>query len=239
MNDVAFVVGATGYTGRAVVAALRERGIETVAHVRPGSSSLSEATAQFEQHGARVDTTTWVLGPMAETLAAVGPTLVFSLLGTTRRRAAAEGMDAAQAYDAVDYGLSKLMLDACERSAPEARVVYLSSLGVTPDTSNPYLSARAKMEAALRSSAQPWTIARPSFITGSDRSESRPGERVGAVVADAVLGVAGWFGARSLRDRYQSMDAATLARGLIDAALDPGTEGSVLEADALRRRASR
>ncbi len=234
MSDVAFVAGATGYTGRAVVAALRERGIETVGHVRPGSSALSQAREQFEASGARVDTTAWELDAMAQTLASVRPTLVFALLGTTRRRAAQEGVGASEAYERVDFGLSKLLLDACKRSAPRARFVYLSSLGVTENTSNPYLAARANMEAALRACEQPWTIARPSFITGPDREESRPAERMSAAAADALLTVAGWLGGRGLRDRYQSMDATTLAHGLVRVALDPEAAGVVVEADALR-----
>ena len=38
----AFVAGSTGYTGRALVQALRRQDIATVAHVRPGSRALEE-----------------------------------------------------------------------------------------------------------------------------------------------------------------------------------------------------
>ena len=102
------------------------------------------------------------------------------------------------------------------------------------DPRNPYLAARARIERALREGTQPYTIARPSFITGPDRTESRPGERMAAAVADAMLDAVGWFGGRGLRARYRSMDATTLAAGLVRAAFDPKTEGAVLEADALR-----
>ena len=37
--EIAFVAGATGYTGREVVRLLAERGVRTLAHVRPDSSS--------------------------------------------------------------------------------------------------------------------------------------------------------------------------------------------------------
>ena len=234
MSERAFVAGATGYTGRAVVAALCEQGVDTVAHVRPKSSSLEAMRERFEAHGARVDTTAWELDAMVDTLRELSPTVVFALLGTTRKRAASEGMDAVQGYEAVDYGLTKLLLDACAKAAPDARFVYLSSLGVTDGTRNAYLSARARIEAALREGGQPYTIARPSFITGPDRSEERPGERMGAAMADAMLRAAGWFGAHGLRDRYRSMDATTLAAGLVRAAFDPQAAGAVLEADALR-----
>lgn len=234
MSERTFVAGATGYTGQAVVAELRRRGVPTTPHVRPDSSALPRWTAQFEALGASVDTTAWELEAMTATMEALQPAVVFSLLGTTRRRAASEGMDTVAGYERIDYGLSKLLLDACRSAAPQARFVYLSSLGVKEGTSNAYLAARARMERALRDSGQPYVIARPSFITGPDREEGRLGERAGACVADAMLTAAGWFGAKRTRDRFQSMDAATLARGLVRAGLDPDSAGAELEADALR-----
>ena len=228
------MAGATGYTGQAVVAALRERGLDTVAHVRPDSASHDRWVERFEGLGAQVDSTPWELDAMRDTLARLEPTAVFALLGTTRRRAAGEGMAATEAYARVDYGLTKLLLDACGQGAPTARFVYLSSLGGQEGTRNPYLAARVRVERALRDGSQPYTIARPSFITGPDREDDRPAERVTAALADAMLTAAGWFGARRLRARYHSMDAATLAAGLVRAAFDPQAEGAVLEAGALR-----
>ncbi|MEM6293317.1 MAG: NAD(P)H-binding protein [Myxococcota bacterium] len=234
MTDVAFVAGATGYTGRAVVAALRERGIETVAHVRPDSWSLPRWRSTFEGQGATVDTAAWTVEGMADALQRCAPTLVFGLLGTTRRRAKGEGMGANEAYERIDYGLSKTLLDACVQAAPTARYVYLSSLGVTASTRNPYLAARAKLEAALARSGQPHTIARPSFITGSDREESRPGERFGAVVGNCMLAAVGLV-ARKTADRYRSVDATELADALVRAGLDPDAQGQTLHAESLRR----
>ncbi|MBA3548122.1 MAG: hypothetical protein H0T76_16695 [Nannocystis sp.] len=40
MSPIAWVAGATGYTGRALVAALRAQNITTHAHVRPDSPAL-------------------------------------------------------------------------------------------------------------------------------------------------------------------------------------------------------
>ncbi len=234
MTERAFVAGATGYTGQAVVAALLERGVETHAHVRPDSKSLDRWRERFEALGATVDNTAWEAEAMAKTLADLQPTAVFSLLGTTRKRAAGEGMGAEEAYETIDYGLSVLLLEACTKAAPQARFVYLSSLGVRDDTRNPYLSARARVERKLRDGTQPHTIARPSFITGPDRAEDRPAERMGAAVGDALLTAVGWFGGKGIRDRYSSMNAATLGAGLVRAAFDPAAENAVLETEALR-----
>jgi hypothetical protein len=82
----------------------------------------------------------------------------------------------------------------------------------------------------------PYVIARPSFITGPDRRESRPGERIAAKVTDRVLALAGHLGAASLRDRYVSMSARTLARALVAFAFDEAESELVVETEELRRR---
>ncbi|MDP6943652.1 MAG: epimerase, partial [Myxococcota bacterium] len=107
MNHHAFVAGATGYTGRAVVATLRDQGVRTTAHVRPGSPRLDTHRDHFESLGAAVDTTPWSQEAMAATLSTLHPTLVFCLLGTTRHRVAQERRagDPALTYDDVDYGM--------------------------------------------------------------------------------------------------------------------------------------
>jgi nucleoside-diphosphate-sugar epimerase len=230
----AFVAGATGYTGRAVVEVLRARGIETIAHVRPDSSRLAEVRARFEGQGAQVDTTPWEAGAIAQTLERLRPTIVFALLGTTRARARSEGMAAQQAYARIDFGLTKWLIDGCAKIEPRPRFVYLSAVGVREDATNAYVAARARCEAALRDSDVPWTIARPSFITGSDREESRPMERIAATVGDGVLAVAGLLGGAKLRERYRSTDASTLAKGLVRVALDPAFERRVAQSEDLR-----
>jgi uncharacterized protein YbjT (DUF2867 family) len=231
----AFVAGATGYTGRAVVEVLRGRGIDTIAHVRPDSSRLAEFTARFEGQGARVDSTPWEAEAIAQTLLREQPTIVFALLGTTRSRARSEGMAAQQAYARVDFGLTKWLIDGAAKLEPRPRFVYLSAAGVRADATNAYVAARARCEAALRESDLPWTIARPSFITGSDRDENRPLERIGAAVGDGVLAFAGLLGGGRLRERYRSTDATTLAKGLVRVGLDPAFERKLAQSEDLRQ----
>lgn len=236
----AFVAGATGYTGREVVRVLRDSGREVVAHVRPGSRELERARSDFGAMGARVDTTPWEQAAMTEALRAAAPRVVFALLGTTRaraKRAAAEGRDASsESYEAVDYGLTALLLRAAREVEPRPRFVYLSAMGVSENSSSAYIAVRGRMERELRESGVEYVIARPTFITGPDRGESRPMERAAASVADAVLGVMGALGAKRIRDRYQAMDAKTLARGLVSLGFDPAAANGVFEADALRER---
>jgi nucleoside-diphosphate-sugar epimerase len=229
-----FVAGATGYTGQEVVAACRRRGWRTVAHVRPGSPGLERRRAAWEAAGVEVDATPWDPAAMTATLARVAPTVVFALLGTTRRRAESEGMAAVAAYRQIDFGLTALLVEAAAALRNAPRFVYLSSLGAGAAGGNAYLRARADAEAKLRESALPWTIARPSLITGPDRGESRPLERAAAAAADGALALAGLFGARRLRDSYRSIDAPALAAALVTAAADPRFAGRVLEAADLQ-----
>jgi nucleoside-diphosphate-sugar epimerase len=240
-NQRAFVAGATGHTGREVVRILCERAVPTIAHVRPDSPRRAEWRERFEALGAEVDATPWDEHALAATLAGHAPTVVFALLGTTRhrgRQAAREGK-APETYETVDYGLTAMLLAAVRTLATPPRFVYLSSMGVSPRSRNPYMKVRHRMEQELRDGGVPFTIARPSFITGAPRDEGRPLERVGAATSDAALGLLGVLGGRGVRDRYASMANTDLARALVAAALDPAHQGALLEADDLRSLARR
>jgi uncharacterized protein YbjT (DUF2867 family) len=232
---IAFVAGSTGYTGREVVRVLRARGMETVAHVRPDSGRIEAWRIRFEGLGARLDLTPWDLDALSRTLTALAPALVFALLGTTRaraRRAAASGRD--EGYQAVDYALTVLLYRAACSPGSRPRFMYLSSAGVRETGGNAYLAARAGVERELRAGPLPYTIVRPSFITGPDRDEFRPGERIVSRVMDGALGLAGLLGATRLRDRYRSTSNLTLAEAMVRLALDPAAAGRVVESEALR-----
>jgi uncharacterized protein YbjT (DUF2867 family) len=233
--DIAFVAGATGYTGREVVGALVARGVRTLAHVRPDSPRLDEWRTRFGEQGAEVDTTPWTREAMTARLAELSPTHVFALLGTTfkrARRAAAEGR--LEDYEAVDYGLSMMLIEALVDARLRPRLVYLSAAGASAHARGSYMQVRWRVEEALRSSGLPYTIARPSFITGPDRDEARAGERVGAAVADGLLSVASVLGGRRLAARYRSTSSTVLAGALVARAFDPAAENTVLQSEDLR-----
>jgi uncharacterized protein YbjT (DUF2867 family) len=230
-----FVAGATGYTGRATVQALLDEGCRAVAHVRPDSSRLDHWRAHFAGTGAEVDTTPWDEDAMRSRLHELRPAMVFSLLGTTKRRARAEMADGASevSYETIDYGLTALLRRAAGALEPAPVFVYLSSAGVGPSRPGSYMHARWKVEQELASGSMPFVIVRPSIISGS-RDDGRPLEHAGAVLLDGALGLAGMFGARTLRDRYRSIDNLTLGRALVRLARDPSAVGTTAHADALR-----
>jgi len=232
--QIAFVAGATGYTGREVVRELVARGVRAVAHVRPDSSRVDEWGARFEAAGAAVDTTPWADAAMTNTLSALQPTHVFSLLGTTRaRRRASASRGKAESYESIDYGLTALLIRAAVASGSKPRFLYLSSIGVREHSTNPYLVARWRAESLLRASGLPYTIARPSFITGPGRDESRPLERAGAGVANVIAGLARVVGARRFAGSVQSLTGAELATGLVRYAFDPAGENLTLGTEEL------
>jgi nucleoside-diphosphate-sugar epimerase len=210
----AFVAGATGYTGRALVAELRRMGHDVVAHVRPDSERLEEWRRRFDLEGARVSTAAWQDDAMTAELASIRPRAVYALLGTTRSRMRRHGRSS-NSYEAVDYGLTALLLRACLRAVPDTRFIYLSSMGVGPRARGQYLQVRWRMEEELRRSGISHRIVRPAFITGSDREESRPAERIAATAIDGVLKVAGLLGAKELQERYRSRTAEELAGSLL------------------------
>ena len=235
----AFVAGATGYTGREVVRALRDRDIQTVAHVRPSSSRRADWKSRFEKQGSTVDLTPWKDDAIAATLERIKPTLVFSLLGITRKGAKAEARATGgdhPTYDSVDYGLTAMLIDGCTQMSPHPRFIYLSSAQVpkAEPRAGSYMHARWRVEKALKQSDLPYLAARPSFITGSDRDDNRPGERIGAAVADTALAMFGALGMKRTRDRYRSTTNTALADALVRLALDSSISRCVVESEDLR-----
>lgn len=237
MMPVAFVAGATGYTGREVVAELRRRQIATVAHVRPDSSRRDEFTANFAALGAAVDTTAWNLPDITRAMQEHRPTLLFALLGTTRSNAKREQKRTGQVvdYEKVDYGLTQMLVTASSRSSLRPRFVYLSSLGVSQSAPGAYMQARWKAEQAVIHSNLPYTIVRPSFITGDDRDENRVMERVSAVAADVVLDALAVLGGRTTHDRFASMTGRQLAAAIVSLALDPLQQNQIVEGEHIPR----
>lgn len=223
-----FVAGATGYTGSALVAQLCAAGVRTIAHVRPDSPRLTAHRARLEALGALVDTTPFSPRAMGMRFAALKPTHIFALLGTTKARARAlrnAGRSAQkETYDAVDYGLTATLIQACGVSDVRPRFIYLSAMGVKPGVQNAYLAARAALEQDLSESGLPHLVVRPGLISGADRAEARPMERTGAVLAHGMARVLSGLGARHTGALLEPLDADTLAAGMIALALRPEFE---------------
>jgi uncharacterized protein YbjT (DUF2867 family) len=227
----AFVLGATGFVGREVVRQLRARGADVIAHVRPDSKQLDAWRAKLGELGAAVDTTAWDAAQLAARWRELRPSHVYILIGTTRSKAKADAIEG-DIYQRVDYGLTKIAVDAARASEVKPRLVYLSAVGADANARGAYMQWRGKAEHEVTESGLAWAIARPSFIIG-DRDESRIGERTAAVVSDGVLAVARVFGGKALRDRYRSTTPDVLAAALIRIG-EAAESGQIAEGAALR-----
>jgi hypothetical protein len=237
------IIGATGYTGQAVVRLLRENDIHTVAHIRPDSPRREEITETLSSLGVVVDTSSWSEAALSKMLLRHKPTHIFSLLGTTKSRAKSAAQKGGSAtYQDIDRDLSLLLLKSIEeantqRSEPQIQPKYtfLSSMGVTQKTKNPYLRARADVERQVKASAIPWIIVQPSFISGADRSDFRPLERFGFVVCDGLLSSMKLLGIKKPHQLYGTLNADQLAQGLIGSALDESIVNQTLNIFEIRR----
>jgi nucleoside-diphosphate-sugar epimerase len=228
----ALVMGATGYVGRQVVRRLCEKGIATLAHVRPGSTQIDAWHERFSEQGAVVLSTAWNAQAIESALAKHAPTHVFALIGTTKARAKSDQI-AGDIYQAIDYGLTKMLLDGCVAVAPNPRFIYLSSVGASASSRSAYLRARGQLEDDLAASGLSWLSARPAAITGHDRDVDRPAERWGAAIGDTVLSIASLLGAKKLKEQYESTSSTRLAEALVTLGLSD--ESGVRSGAALRR----
>lgn len=244
MSNGFFIVGATGYTGAAVVHQLCAAGIPVVAHIRPDSPKGEAFTEQFKHLGVVVERTAWEHEAMKAVLLRHQPTHIFSLLGTTKSKNRFEAQRGNQtSYESIDRDLSLLLLAAVLDSIKEGltapRYLFLSSMGVSDGTRNRYLRARAEVEKALKKTEIPWLIAQPAFISGEDREEKRPLERFGALITDGVLGALAGLGMTGPQEQLGTLSGGQLAEGLIAWALDNEAARLTLSAAQIRSRVER
>lgn len=229
---VAMVLGATGFVGREIVRQLGVRDTRVIAHVRPDSKELDRWRTTFTEQGAIFDATPWDQAALAERMKISAVTHLYLAIGTTRAKAKADAISG-NIYETVDYGLTKLAADAARDSGMHPRIVYLSSIGASPESSSQYLAWRGKAEQAVVDAGLDYVIARPSIING-ERDSLRLGEKAASIVGDGVLAVAGLFGGRRLRDKYKSTSPDVLASALIRLGEADGHPRQIAEGAELR-----
>jgi uncharacterized protein YbjT (DUF2867 family) len=195
------VIGATGFVGRRVVSALLADGHR----VRCLARDPRRATAPLDD---RVDV---VRGDMlaADTVATAARGVravivcVHTLSPQTGRQAGHDFVD-------VEAAGAANIIDAC-RANNVRRLLYVTSIGVAPDSRNSWLRGRARIEKTLFTSGLDVTVLRPGMIVGHG------GDGFGMVERGARRRVAVLLSSR--RQRFRTVAVDELA-GQIVALLD-------------------
>jgi uncharacterized protein YbjT (DUF2867 family) len=165
---IAFVAGATGYTGRALLEGFAR--IPTDWKPRPHARTAGKIADAV------------VCDPRdvaALTDGMRGCDAVVQLIGTVRAR-----FDEGD-YDAIDYGTTVALGEAA-KAAGVPRFLLLSSTGAGSPRGS-YLRAKRKTEAWVEASGLEHTIVRPSFIVG-------PGRRVAQALGYLTYPIPSWRG---------------------------------------------
>lgn len=145
------VTGASGFVGRAVTAALAERGVHVRAMVR--SAAGADALADVDCELVRGDVT----DPASLLAAARGMRSIVHLV------AIIEGSP--ETFERVMAAGTGNLVEA-SREAGVRRIVLMSALGTGSGATIPYFRAKWAAEQAVRRSGTGHTILRPSFVLG-------------------------------------------------------------------------
>ena len=147
---------------------------------------------------------------------------VFCCLGTTIKTAGSQ-----QAFRKVDYDYVVGVARAGQR-AGAAQFLLVSAVGADPGSRIFYSRVKGEVERAVRELPYDAVqIFRPSFLMG-DRREARLGERIGVPVARVVAPLL----VGALR-RYRPVQAAEVARAMVQVAKDSPRGPNVFEYDGI------
>jgi uncharacterized protein YbjT (DUF2867 family) len=209
------VAGATGLVSNQLIIDLAaETSIETHILVRRKPEHVPSG---IEVHV--VDPENW-----PEAIAATGPDVAISCLGTTMRTAGSK-----EAFRAVDFDLVVAVARAA-KVAGARQMIAISSVGAAAKAANFYLKTKGEAEAAIAALGFERTdFLRPGLLTGGERPDSRPGETIGILLSPLtdLLMVGGL-------SRYRSIPSAIVAQAIAKLALGGGTGRHIHENDAIR-----
>jgi uncharacterized protein YbjT (DUF2867 family) len=219
-GKTAAVIGSTGLIGNQLVQLLaKDKSFDTIRTlvrrpVTPMSSKIEMKLVNFDE-------------PESVKLAIDGSDAVFCAVGTTQKKVKGDK----QAYRKVDYDIPVNAARFCAETQCSS-FQLVSSVGADSKSNNFYLRLKGEVEDAVRSYAIPSvSVFRPSILLGN-RTESRPGEKIGqgAMSFFAFLMVGGW-------EKYRPIEAEYVAKAMIAAAHEMKPGYSVCEYTAIRQQA--
>ncbi|MFC0203416.1 NAD(P)H-binding protein [Novosphingobium soli] len=210
------LVGATGLVGSSVMAEAVGRTDVRVIGVGRREAVLPPGARMEMLVGEPIDWPALVRAARADVLVCA--------LGTTIKAAGSR-----EQFRAIDYDLVRFVAEGA-RAAGVERMALVSSVGAERGSGNFYLRVKGEAEAAVeRLGFRRFDVLRPSLLRGR-RTEPRPLERAGQVMAPLVdrLVLHG-----RLR-RFRSIPAAAVARAALALAGQEAPGRFVHEHDALR-----
>lgn len=211
---VATVVGGTGVIGRELLKALCADPQFTTVHSLGRRAPLFEGAApdKLRHHAvdfAHLDAGTW---PHADVL--------FCCLGTTIRQAGSRSGFAQVDHDFV------VQAAQCARQARTAQLMLVSAMGADPSSRIFYNRIKGQVEQAVAGLGfQSVGIFRPSLLRAA-RTEFRPGERI----ALHLMRVGDYL----VPKKYRSLQAAAVARAMIQQAKSKTRGVQIIESDTLQ-----
>jgi uncharacterized protein YbjT (DUF2867 family) len=191
----AWVAGATGLVGRALVTELSGR--------PRFESVLALVRHEKGRNGPRVEERVVAFERLDRDLGGRRVTHVFCCLGTTMKKAGSES-----GFRIVDYEYP-LALGRAALAAGAKKFLVVTAVGADPESRIFYNRVKGELERDLAALGLPELhVFRPSLILG-ERAERRVGERV-------AIGVAKPLGALMLGSlrRYRPIDATVVARAM-------------------------
>jgi uncharacterized protein YbjT (DUF2867 family) len=145
---------------------------------------------------------------------------VICTLGTTMALAGSQA-----AFRRVDHDYP-LAVAKLARAAGAAAFVLNSALGADPDSRVFYSRIKGEVEEAIAELGYPsLTLVRPSLLDGGPRSDSRPGERIGLLLATVFRPL--------VPEHYRAVPAEAVAHTLLAAALAQAPGVHVIESERI------
>jgi len=207
----AFIAGASGLVGRECLKLLLDRYSSVTALVRRPlnitHARLSERRMEFDK---------------LASIELPAQSHVFCALGTTIKKAGSK-----EAFLKVDFEYP-FALARRAAAAGDARYILVSSVDADRSALNLYLQTKGELEGCIRALSLQLHIMRPSFLMG-DRAEIRRVEKLGIVAARALQ-----FAMLGPLRKYRPIEASTVARAMVAAAMSPGAGNHVYHYDQIR-----
>ena len=148
------VTGGTGFVGRHLCRELDDRGHDVTALARsPDDADLPGSVATVRGDVTRPDSLEDAVAGMDAVVHLVALSPLFEPPGGTA------------AHETVTVGGTRNVVQAAE-GADVDRLVYVSALGVDPESHVAYLRAKGRAENVVRNSRLDWTIVKPSIVFG-------------------------------------------------------------------------